>query len=171
MENKMANDVIQYQKSDDILQDAKSIIEQAQLVAHRTVDSILVQRNWFLGQRIALEELKHKDRADYGAEIVKNPFIAEFLGFSTETDLSESKLESAILTNLQKFLMEIGKGYAFVARQHHIHTELELCFVHKQTKILPVILFCMVMNSCSPLNTNYICQQRKNSKKKLKSRL
>lgn len=72
MENKMANDVIQYQKSDDILQDAKSIIEQAQLVAHRTVDSILVQRNWFLGQRIALEELKHKDRADYGAEIIKN---------------------------------------------------------------------------------------------------
>ena len=62
----MANEVIQYQKSDDILQDAKSIIEQAQLIAHRTVNSILVQRNWFLGQRIALEELKHKERADYG---------------------------------------------------------------------------------------------------------
>jgi predicted nuclease of restriction endonuclease-like (RecB) superfamily len=58
-------------------------------------------------------------------EFIKNPIVAEFLGLSTNTDYTESTLEKAILTNLQKFLMELGKGYAFVARQQHIHTEKE----------------------------------------------
>ena len=56
-------------------------------------------------------------------EFIKNPLIAEFLGFSQDTDFTESDLEKSILSNLQKFLMELGKGYAFVARQQHIHTE------------------------------------------------
>ena len=58
-------------------------------------------------------------------EFIKNPIVAEFLGLSQNTDFTESKLESAIITNIQKFLMELGKGYAFVARQQHIHTEKE----------------------------------------------
>ena len=240
----MEDKLIQYTYTSNLLQDAKAIIEQSRKIAYKTVDAILVQRNWFLGQRISIEELKYKERADYGAEIiknlskeltaaygkgfdrsnlyhylnfyrefpqivdtacrqfngmlswshyrillqeknsearswyekeafeqtwatktlqrnissqyyfrmlssqnkkpvedemkkltadfqndkyefVKNPFVAEFLGFSINTDLTESKLESAILTNLQAFLMEMGKGYAFVARQQHIHTEKE----------------------------------------------
>ena len=56
-------------------------------------------------------------------EYIKNPVVAEFLGLSSNVDMTETQLESAILSNLQKFLMELGKGYAFVARQQHIHTE------------------------------------------------
>lgn len=56
-------------------------------------------------------------------EFVKNPVVAEFLGLETRSEFSESTLEGAIITNLQKFLMELGKGFAFVARQQHIHTE------------------------------------------------
>lgn len=56
-------------------------------------------------------------------EFIKNPVIAEFLGMASNTDFTESDLENSILSNLQKFLMELGKGYAFVARQQHIHTE------------------------------------------------
>ena len=56
-------------------------------------------------------------------EFIKNPMIAEFLGLTPNSDFSETELESAIITNLQKFLMELGKGYAFVSRQQHIHTE------------------------------------------------
>ncbi len=56
-------------------------------------------------------------------EFIKNPVVAEFLGFSQNTDFTESDLEKSILSNLQKFLMELGKGYAFVTRQQHIHTE------------------------------------------------
>lgn len=49
-------------------------------------------------------------------EFIKNPVIAEFLGLASNTDFTESDFEKNILSNLQKFLMELGKGYAFVAR-------------------------------------------------------
>ena len=58
-------------------------------------------------------------------EFIKNPVIAEFLGLSTNADFTESELEKSIIGNLQKFLLELGKGYAFVARQQHIRTEKE----------------------------------------------
>ena len=58
-------------------------------------------------------------------EFIKNPLIAEFLGYSLNESFTESDLESRIISNLQKFLMELGKGYAFVARQQHVHTEKE----------------------------------------------
>ena len=78
-------------------------------------------------QRHDLVENEMKERtADYQNdkyEFIKSPVIAEFLGFSQNTDFTESDLEKSILSNLQKFLMELGKGYAFVARQQHIHTE------------------------------------------------
>lgn len=62
-------------------------------------------------------------------EFIKNPVIAEFLGLSPNSDFTESNLESSILSNLQKFLMEMGKGYAFVARQQRIQTEKEDYYV------------------------------------------
>jgi len=59
-------------------------------------------------------------------EFIKNPVIAEFLGLPADMSaFTETKLETSIISNLQKFLMELGKGYAFVARQQHIHTEKE----------------------------------------------
>lgn len=62
-------------------------------------------------------------------EFIKNPVIAEFLGLSSNTDFTETELETSIISNLQKFLMELGKGYAFVARQKHIKTEKEDYFI------------------------------------------
>lgn len=237
------NDVMSnFTKTDNIMNDMRKIIEGSQKTAHQAVNTILVQRNWLIGYRIASEELNGEDRADYGAEVIKklsfeltkefgkgytksnlysfysfyktypeifqtpsgksaillswshynvllqvkdkiardwyekeayeqtwsvrtlqrnissqyyyrmlqtqnrnrvenemkqltadfqtdklefikNPVIAEFLGLSSNTDFTESELESSILSNIQKFLMELGKGYAFVARQQHIKTE------------------------------------------------
>lgn len=57
------------------------------------------------------------------AEFIKNPVIGEFLGFTADSSFRESELEQAIIDNLEKFLLELGKGFAFVARQQHIHTE------------------------------------------------
>ena len=233
-----------YTPTNDLLNDAKQIIEVSQKATYRAVNLALVQRNWLLGYRIAQEELKGEDRSEYGKgiiknladeltavygkgfdfgslykycrfyklypeildsaspkssmllswthyrvllqvedktardwytkeaaeqtwsvrslqrnissqyyyrllksqnqepvkqemekltasyqadklEFIKNPMITEFLGLSGSTDFTESKLESCIITNIQKFLMELGKGYAFVARQQDIHTEKE----------------------------------------------
>ena len=63
-----------------------------------------------------MKELTASYQADK-LEFIKNPVIAEFLGLSSNTDFTESELEQRIITHIQKFLMELGKGYAFVARQ------------------------------------------------------
>lgn len=232
---------LEYIRTDNLLQDSKVIIESARSVAYMAVNTAMVERNWLLGKRIAEEELKGKDRAEYGVEkikhlaheltalygkgfdysslykyvrfyklfpkildslstkselltwthyrtllqvdnnearewyaieaakemwsvrtlqrnissqyyfrllqsqhkdlvenemktltaplqgdkleFIKNPVVAEFLGLASNSDFTETELEKSILANLQKFLMEMGKGYAFVARQQHIYTE------------------------------------------------
>ena len=58
-------------------------------------------------------------------ELLKNPVVAEFLGFRTEDSLAESELENAILSHIRDFLMEMGKGFAFVGRQQHIVTDTQ----------------------------------------------
>ena len=247
MENKLQNVgqnsiMGNFVKTDDILKDMCGIIESSQKSAYQAVNTLLVQRNWLIGHRIAEEELGGEERSEYGLKIIKkiskeltqlygkgydrsnlyhclkfyktfpqivdtvcrqsgnflswshyrallqvedkaardwyekeaseqtwsvrtlqrnissqyyyrmlktqkkelvedemkkltasyqndklefikNPVVAEFLGFSQNADFTESDLEKSILSNLQKFLMELGKGYAFVARQQHIHTE------------------------------------------------
>ncbi len=69
-----------------------------------------------------MEELTAEYQNDK-LEFIKNPVVAEFLGLAQNTDFTETELEKSIISNIQKFLMELGKGYAFVARQQHIHTE------------------------------------------------
>ena len=78
-----------------------------------------------------IAEMKSKTASykDSKFELIKNPLIAEFLGFNANTDYSESSLESAIITHIRDFLMEMGKGFAFVARQQHIVTESEDYFI------------------------------------------
>lgn len=243
----MIGDVTQ-DVTQNVPQDVCNIIESSQRAAYKTVNAVLIQRNWLLGYRISSEELEGKERADYGdatirnlskkltkkygkgfefsslykyvkfykifpgildslstkstsllswthyrillqvddskarewyekeaatqgwsvrtlqrnvssqyyyrmlktqkpeaveqemneltagyqqdkLEFIKNPVIAEFLGMTANTDFTESDLEKSILSNLQKFLMEMGKGYAFVARQQHIHTEKQDYFI------------------------------------------
>lgn len=58
-------------------------------------------------------------------EFIKNPVIGEFLGFTADASFRESELEQSIIDNLEKFLLELGKGFAFVGRQQHIHTQKE----------------------------------------------
>lgn len=58
-------------------------------------------------------------------EFLKNPVVAEFLGFKNNTDYTESSLEQSIIDHLIPFLMELGKGFALVDRQKRIHTEKE----------------------------------------------
>lgn len=70
----------------------------------------------------------HKLTADYQRDakrFVKNPYVLEFLDLPEDPAANESMLESALITNIGRFLMELGRGYAFVARQQHIRTEKE----------------------------------------------
>ena len=56
-------------------------------------------------------------------EFIKNPSVLEFLNLPANTGYTEAELEKALIDNLQKFLLELGKGYAFVERQQLIRTD------------------------------------------------
>lgn len=58
-------------------------------------------------------------------EYIKNPVVAEFMGFRKDSKFDESELEQALIDNLQQFIMELGRGFAFVERQKHIKTDTE----------------------------------------------
>ena len=62
-------------------------------------------------------------------EVIKNPIVAEFLGYRAEDSFAETDMESAILSHIRDFLMEMGKGFAFVARQQHIITDTQDYFI------------------------------------------
>ena len=77
--------------------------------------------------KVAVKDEMHRlTAANQGdkLEFVKNPMVVEFLGLSPNSDFTESKLETSLIAHLQKFIMEMGKGYAFVARQQHIQTDM-----------------------------------------------
>lgn len=77
-------------------------------------------------------------------EIIKSPVIAEFLGFRPEDSYLESQLESSIITHIRDFLMEMGRGFAFVSRQQHIVTDsqdyyIDLVFYNIELKCYVLI--------------------------------
>lgn len=69
------------------------------------------QREHLLGEPIA------------ASHIIKSPYVMEFLGLPDTPTLHETDLEQAIINNLQSFLLELGKGFSFVARQKHIRVD------------------------------------------------
>ena len=69
------------------------------------------------------------------SDVFKDPLVIEFLGFPESPRLVESDLETALITNLQAFLLELGKGFAFIKRQERItldgdHFYIDLVFYH-----------------------------------------
>lgn len=62
-------------------------------------------------------------------DFIRDPYVLEFLGARADNSLYEKELEQGLLDQLQNFLMELGKGFAFVARQKHLRVEGEDCFV------------------------------------------
>lgn len=76
-----------------------------------------------------IAEPKEKDLKADIQNYIKDPYIFEFLGLSAVEKNTERSLETAIITHIQKFLLEFGKGFAFVARQQHIVTDTSDFFI------------------------------------------
>lgn len=77
-------------------------------------------------------------------DFIKDPYVLEFLQLPESIQLKESKLEQAIMDELQKFLLEMGKGFSFVARQMRISTEtshfyLDLVFYNYLLKCFVIL--------------------------------
>lgn len=76
-------------------------------------------------------------------ELLKSPIVAEFLGFNQDVSFSEADLESAIISHLQDFLMEMGRGFAFVKRQQLIRTDTQDYYI--DLVFYNVVLKCYVL--------------------------
>ncbi len=77
-------------------------------------------------------------------DIVKDPYVLEFLQIPESNRMTESKLEQKIIDNLQTFLLELGKGFSFVARQYRMtldndHYYIDLVFYHRILKCFVLI--------------------------------
>ena len=85
-----------------------------------------------------------KSPAETIQNVLKDPYIFEFLGLKPDEKISEKDLETAIIDHLQRFLLEFGKGFAFVARQQHIVTDtsdfyIDLVFYNYMLKCFVII--------------------------------
>lgn len=76
-----------------------------------------------IDKKIVENEMKEKTKKLQAEEFIKNPVVLEFLDLPTNMSYTESQLEKALTDDIQKFMMELGKGFAFVERQQHIRTE------------------------------------------------
>lgn len=76
-----------------------------------------------------IEEMREKTAPPAPQDFIKDPYVLEFLGIPGSHEFRESELEQAIIGKLQAFMLELGKGFAFVARQRRISTETKDFFV------------------------------------------
>lgn len=74
-------------------------------------------------------EMQQKTQKLQASDFIKSPTVLEFLNLPTHLAYSEAELEKALIDNLQQFMLELGKGFAFVARQQHIRTETSDFFI------------------------------------------
>lgn len=124
----------------ELNKDARNWYEQEALQQNwsvRTLQRNLSSQYYFRLMASQRKDLVEKEMLELTApfqnpdpmEFIKNPVIGDFLGFTADSSYRESELEQAIIDNLEKFLLEMGKGFAFVARQQHIHTEKRDYFI------------------------------------------
>lgn len=90
------------------------------------------------------EEIQKLESAKVPEDIIRDPYVLEFLGLNPKDDFYESDLEEALITHLQKFLLELGRGFSFVSRQKRItfdgrHFRIDLVFYNYILKCFVLI--------------------------------
>jgi predicted nuclease of restriction endonuclease-like (RecB) superfamily len=89
------------------------------LLSSRDKEGVLAEADVLIAQQASADP----------RDFIRDPYVLEFLGARADAGLYEQELEQGLLNQLQQFLMELGKGFAFVARQKHLRVEGEDCFV------------------------------------------
>ncbi|KIM10471.1 MAG: cytoplasmic protein [Sulfurovum sp. FS08-3] len=103
----------------------------------RQVESLLFERvGLSADKKSLLQSLENKKEVFNPASIIKEPYILEFTGLESKQCYSESDLESALLNHIEAFLLELGSGFCFEARQKRIsieneHDRIDLVFYHR----------------------------------------
>lgn len=130
----------------------RSFYENQTIIENWSIRELRRQKKTGLFQRIALsknkKEILELAKRGYKPEnendLIKEPYVFEFLGVSHGSILTETQLEKKLLDNLQHFLLELGKGFAFVGRQYKItlankHNFVDLVFYNYILKCFVLI--------------------------------
>ncbi len=88
-------------------------------------DRLLASQN----KQVVIQEAEEKLKAVAPEDFIKDPYVLEFLNLKDYPDLRESDVEKGLITNLQDFLLELGKGFCFVARQKRMRYDDEDFYV------------------------------------------
>ena len=131
---------------------AREFYQNQAIKENWTVRELKRQKKTGLFHRIALSKNKEKilDLSKQGQvikseeDLTKDPYVFEFLGIPENYEYTESDIENAIISNLQNFLLELGKGFAFIGRQQRItlnnrHYKVDLVFYHTRLKCYVLI--------------------------------
>lgn len=113
----------------------------------RNISTLYYQRLLSSPQKDSVENEmleKTKDFQNNPYEFIKNPTVLEFLNLPAHYSYTEAEFEKALIDNLQHFILELGKGFSFVARQKHIRTEttdfyIDLVFYNYLLKCFVII--------------------------------
>ena len=99
-------------------------------IIRRQIDSALYERLVLSRDKEKVKSLALKGQIiEKPEDIVKGPYILDFLGLDERSNYSENELETAIINNLEKFIMELGKGFLFQGRQVRFTFDEEHYFV------------------------------------------
>ena len=111
----------------------------------RQVNSSLYERLVLSKDKEKVKELAVKGQIiEKAQDVIKDPYILEFLGLDEKSDYSENKLETEIINKLEMFLLELGKGFTFVGRQVRFtfdekHFRIDLVFYNRLLKCFVLI--------------------------------
>lgn len=103
----------------------------------RQIGSLLYERTALsTNKQAVIERGRKQEPPETIAEMMRDPYILEFTGLSERPEYSEDELESALLDHLQRFLLELGRGFCFEARQFRMtegrkHHRVDLVFYHR----------------------------------------
>ncbi len=135
--------------SDDL---ERSFYEKQTEIEKWSVKELQRQKATGLFQRLALSKNKEEilrlakegQKTEKPSDLLKDPYIFEFLGISEKGLKKESELEQKLIDNLQVFLLELGKGFAFIGQQYRItldntHYYVDLVFYHRILKCFVLI--------------------------------
>jgi predicted nuclease of restriction endonuclease-like (RecB) superfamily len=106
----------------------------------RQIGSLLYERTGLsTNKKAVIERARKQEPQQTIADLIHDPYVLEFTGLAERPEYLESDLESALLTHLQSFLLELGVGFCFEARQKRItvggqHDYIDLVFYHRRLR-------------------------------------
>ena len=106
----------------------------------RQIGSLLYERTGLsTNKRAVIDRARKQAPQETIADLIRDPYVLEFMGLAERPEYLETELESALLNHLQAFLLELGEGFCFEARQRRItvgrkHDYIDLVFYHRRLR-------------------------------------